>query len=182
MSIDFRTFEHEYDTPQHVKSLRLISDMAMFDEINRSLTYPFSIPSAEEIHYLDSFEAAVKSAPTVDLHIFSFDIDLTLMIPEDELNIKGLIPIDILIKLQLLGNVVGTCSDREPSDQWRTMLGLSFIPDFCIPKEMLGMLGQLLPGAKLLHIGDDLKRDKEIALKYGWEYADPSDFLGRNLA
>ena len=155
--------------------------MAIWEEVDRNLTYPFGIQTVQELEYIELFKQSVESAETIDKQIYSFDIDLTLMMPEDNDYIHGVIPIDNLIKLQLLGNIVGTCSDREPSNQWRSMLYLNFIPDFCLPKEMLGMLKSLMPGAKLLHIGDDPIRDEEQAIIQGWEFDYPADFLRRNL-
>ena len=97
------------------------------------------------------------------MSVYSFDIDLTLQLPEDTANEHGAVPIRYLRHLQTTGHIVGTCSDREPSNQRDAMQRLGFSPDFCIPKELLDITGKLLPGARLVHVGDDDARDREIA-------------------
>ena len=80
-----------------------------------------------------------------------------------------------LAELRAQGYIVGTCSDREPADQLETMRALGFTPDFCIPKEMLGTAGELLDGARLIHVGDDEERDRRIAQENGWTHLWPHE-------
>ena len=97
------------------------------------------------------------------MRIRSFDIDLTIRLPEDEEGRNRLVSPEVLRDLQKSGTIVGTCSDREPSDQRAAMQSVGFEPDFCIPKEMLAHLRRMAPNADLVHIGDDALRDRAIA-------------------
>lgn len=65
--------------------------------------------------------------------IWRFDIDLTLQMPDDEPGYRGVAPASRLRQLQRAGAIVGTYSDREPTDQRSVMATLDCRPDFCIP-------------------------------------------------
>lgn len=99
------------------------------------------------------------------LTVVSFDMDLTLSLPDDAPGCEG--PVDIAVPKALAqaGAVVGTCSDRLPSEQRAIIAELGFSPHFAIPKELLALLVSILPGAAVIHIGDDDERDRKIAKK-----------------
>ena len=96
--------------------------------------------------------------------------------PEDTPGCRGVIPVQRLNELQRQGAIVGTCSDREPSDQRLSMQALGLNPDFCIPKEMLEHAARLLTAASLIHVGDDELPDRQIALRSDWTHIWPSEF------
>ena len=157
--------------------LDLLNELALYDETDRELTFPngkTATPIARDLMArLD--EILQNPAPeNWRLAIWSFDIDLTLAMPEDEPGCRGFIPISRLHHLRGCGAIVGTCSDREPSNQRNTMQDLGFSPDFCIPKEMLSTLRRLFPDAKLIHVGDDAQRDRQIAQECGVEHRWPT--------
>ena len=163
--------------PDTKQRINIINHMAIFDEKNRAITYPDTTtadPAANAL--LREFQAMTLCSNPESNHrpVWSFDIDLTLQMPEDEPGCRGPIPVSHLTQLQRQGAIVGTCSDREPSDQRAAMRALDFEPDFCIPKELLRHLAELMPDAKLTHVGDDCRRDREIAVKSGWTHRWPS--------
>lgn len=150
------------------RRLDLINEMALHDELYEDipddLLERFSLWS---LHTLD--------ADNITIH--SFDIDLTLALPEDVAwGCTGLIPLAEPIRLQREGVIVGTCSDRDPSNQRETMRALGFKPDFCIPKEMLSALKQLIPAEKTVHYGDSETRDRDMAEKANWTHVWPWDY------
>ena len=155
------------------KRLGLINEVALYDETDRAVTYPFPDREDTEADWLsDQLQMAIDHPITESegMGVYSFDIDLTLQLPKDTADEHGTVPIGYLRFLQTAGHIVGTCSDREPSNQRDTMWRLGFSPDFCIPKELLDITGKLLPGARLIHVGDDDARDKEIAERGGWAH------------
>ena len=97
------------------------------------------------------------------LTVVSFDIDMTQPAGR-RAGYEG--PLDIAIPKALAaeGAVAGACSDRTPSEQRAATAELGFSPHFAIPREMLALLVSMLPGAAVIHIGDD-KRDRKIADK-----------------
>ena len=99
------------------------------------------------------------------LTVVSFDMDLTLSLPDDAPGCEG--PVDIAVPKALAqaGAVVGTCSDRPPSEQRTAAAQLGFSPHFAIPEELLALLVSMLPGARMIHVGDDEERDRRIARK-----------------
>ena len=101
--------------PETDRRLALINRMALFDETARAITHPgpdTSDPAADAL--LQEFhQAALFPNPeSTQLAVWSFDIDLTLQMPEDEPGCRGPIPVSHLARLQRQGAVVGTCSDR----------------------------------------------------------------------
>ena len=164
-------------SPNTERRLDIINRIATYDETTRAITHPDPEAYDPSAHILLQEFHALKLRPSPDtphITIWSFDIDLTLQMPDDEPGCRGPIPVNRLARLQRQGAVVGTCSDRDPSDQRSAMQALDFEPDFCIPKEMLRHLAELMPDAKLTHVGDDCRRDREIAVKSGWTHRWPS--------
>ena len=157
------------------QALDLLNHVALLDETTACIQYPAGDPAhSQQVSQL-LLEHAGRAA-NHDLYIISFDIDLTLRTGDDYEENIPLIEPHAISRLQELGYVVGTCSDREPSDQRKTLQDLGQTPHFCIPKEMLDWTKQLIPAAAHLHIGDDAKRDRDIALRSGWDHQWPSNF------
>lgn len=160
--------------------LNLVNRMALADEPQRAITFPASsVSNPESQALLRRFKQLTHELDTesAELEVWSFDMDLTLAMPEDEPGCRGPVPINYLHELQQHGCIVGSCSDREPSEQRAVLSALGFNPDFCIPKEMLRHLAQLLPDAQLTHVGDDELRDRRPALAAGWRHLWPHEVV-----
>ena len=157
------------------ESLDLINELALWDEAVGWLQWPKSVPAIVE-----RFEAlllAQEDASKDECHkVLSLDIDLTLDV-DVMLDPAVLIDTKVMRIFQEQGYVVGTCSDRLPSDQLATLKWFGEQPDFCIPKEMLVWVKRVLPGEAHLHVGDDPARDRAIALAAGWEHQYPWHFV-----
>lgn len=166
-----------YD-PRTARLLDVINRIALFDETERAITYPNpAAPDPAATKLLEELQAATgpgSDAPGQHPPVWSFDIDLTLRMPDDHPGCRGPIPINRLVRLQRQGAIVGTCSDREPSEQRSAMTSQGFTPDFCIPKEMLPHLASLGPAAVLTHVGDDPRRDRDVAVMSGWRHRWPT--------
>ena len=164
--------------PHIVRFLCIINRLALLDETRRAVTYPDPAdpdPIAERL--LQKLQAVTQlSSNPASPHppAWSFDIDLTLQMPDDHPGCRGPIPVNRLVRMQRQGAIVGTCSDREPSGQRSVMMSQGFSPDFCIPKEMLPHLADLSPAAKLTHVGDDPHRDRDVAVMSSWRHRWPT--------
>ena len=173
--------EHRRYSPEHCpetrRQLDFLQELARYDEGERSLTHPPGGEHGTEAKtLLERLERLAQEGRgnAEDLEVASFDIDLTIHLPdEDDPTARGSVPIRRLGELQEEGYIVGTCSDREPSDQLQTMEKLGFTPDFCIPKELLNAARMLLDGASLTHVGDDERRDRQMAERNGWQHLWP---------
>ena len=158
------------------EATQLLNEVALLDEETACIQYPAGNPEQhQKIRGL--LQSQADSAVDHGMRVISFDIDLTLQTQEDQEETATLIDPGEISRLQGLGYVVGTCSDRLPSDQRRTMTALGQEPHFCIPKEMLGWAKELIPGETHLHVGDDARRDREIALESGWEHRWPDEYI-----
>ena len=156
---------------------RIINILADADEPERTICHPWGPPDGATAILLEEAdrEADVQAEEINGLAVWSFDIDLTIAMPEDEPGCRGTVSIDRLKHLQKQGALVGTCSDRPPSNQRRAMRELGFEPDFAIPKELLERLGRMMAGARLIHVGDDADRDRKIAVAAGWDHLWPQE-------
>lgn len=172
-----RPYRKDHDSATRTR-IEVVERMARYDESDRAVCFPRKDRPDRIAEALLREHADEKAAPHTEscgMSVYSFDIDLTIAMPEDTEGCAGPIPIQRLIDLQQQGHVVGTCSDREPSDQREAIRQAGLIPDFSIPKELLKHLGEMLPGARMQHVGDDAERDRRIALQSGWEHRWPAD-------
>ena len=156
-------------------ALETLNQVALLDEQTACIQYPAGDP-AEHERITKLMQDQAQHAVNHGLSIVSFDIDLTLRTGDDYEEQTTLIDPQTISELQALGYVVGTCSDREPSNQREAMAALGQAPHFCIPKEMLSWTRQLIPANQHLHVGDDAKRDQDMATKNGWEHQWPDEF------
>ena len=161
--------------PDVKQALDLLNEVALLDEKTACIQYPAGDPQQTEA-ITKFMQAKAELAVNHGMGVISFDIDLTICTGEDHEDNAILIDPEKVSELQSLGYIVGTCSDREPSDQKQTLNALGQEPDFCIPKEMLTWARHLIPAETHLHIGDDDRRDREIALRSGWEHQWPDQF------
>ena len=168
----------DYD-PERFKDVReaieLLNEVALLDEKTACIQYPAG--AQEKYNEITGLlQTKADGAVNHGMAVVSFDIDLTLRTGEEYEYHMPLIDPEEISRLQGLGYIVGTCSDREPSDQRRTLEALGQEPHFCIPKEMLGWARELLPADLHLHVGDDRERDRRIALESGWDHLWPGEF------
>ena len=170
--------ETRFDPDSHpatARALRGLQSAANINETTGALQYPRGNPSSHG-SLVACLELEERETKDEGLAVLSFDIDLTLATGEQDE--EGLVLIDPseISRLQQLGYIVGTCSDREPSDQRQMADRLGQQPHFTIPKELLEWARRLLPGTLHLHVGDDPKRDRAIALAAGWTYQTPEQY------
>ena len=161
--------------PDVREALNFLNQIALLDEATACIQYPAGDP--EQSQYVSHLlQEHADRATNHDMRVISFDIDLTLRTGGDYEENLPLIDPQAISQLQQQGYIVGTSSDREPSDQRQTLQDLGQELHFCIPKEMLDWTRQLLPAAAHLHVGDDARRDRDIAIQSGWHHQWPGDF------
>ena len=176
-SVKYSSMEHQ---DVHVR-LQLLNHVAAIDEQTACIQYPAG-DAGTSTEMLEALEEAERTAVDFGLRTISFDIDMTLRTGEDFEEDMALVDPQKITDLQSMGYIVGTCSDRNPSDQLATMQQLGQEPNFCVPKEMLGWVKKLLPGPYHLHVGDDRERDQKIAAQAGWEHQWPGQFQAEHGA
>lgn len=164
--------------PEAERALSVLEAAANVDEVTGTLMFPGTTPYTHRA-LTACLEQAEAESRDHGLSVVSFDIDLTLATGEQDEEGLALIDPAEISRLQALGYIVGSCSDREPSDQRRLMETLGQSPNFAIPKELLAWARRLLPGAMHLHVGDDPQRDEAVALAGGWSYQTPGDYTRR---
>jgi hypothetical protein len=94
----------------------------------------------------------VPEIPPATWPVVSFDIDGTLEFGEP----PGPVPVSTVLALQQAGVIVGSASDRLPSDQRRLWDGAHMQVGFAVPKHELSGLRNQFPGYPLIHIGDGI--------------------------
>lgn len=161
--------------PQVAETLEDINHIAAIDEETACIQYPNGDPENHQ-KVVDYMTDIAGRAQNHGLSVVSFDIDLTLDTGEETGLNEKLIDPGAIEKLQQLGHIVGTCSDRTPSDQRDLAARLNQSPHFCIPKEMLHWTARLIPGELHLHVGDSVERDQKIAEAAGWVHIWPHQF------
>ena len=123
---------------------------------------------AQQRHHRQVPMRAILPLPKASPGVFSLDIDDTI-----DLSDGYPAPVKPAHITQLLeqGWIVGTASDREPSEQRAVMEQLGF-PDlaFAVPKELLWAVKALVPAQRYIHAGDSAERDRKPAAAQGWEY------------
>ena len=129
-----------------------------------AMQYPRGANSTLHQVLITWLENAERDTDDHGLSILSSDIDLTLSTGDEDEQGQALIQPAEISRLQRPGFIVGTCSDREPSDQLRLMESLGQHPHFASPKELLACARRLRPGNLHLHVGDDPERDRAMAL------------------
>ena len=162
--------------PDVKRALEILNSTALLDENTACIQYPHGDP-AHHRNVMSVLQKCADVAVDHGMRVISFDIDLTLTTGGDYEDNAILIAPTEISRLQALGYIVGTCSDRGPTDQRSTMHLMGQSPHFCIPKEMLEWARKLLPGQSHLHIGDDDRRDRQIAEQAGWNHQWPQDYI-----
>ena len=179
---DANTKDAVHYDPDHFPDVRaaldLINTTALLDERTACIQHPSGNPDHHR-EVTNLLQARADGAAQHRMRVISFDIDLTLRTGLDYETNAVLIEPSEITRLQGLGYIVGTCSDRTPTDQKDLMDTLQQAPHFCIPKEMLEWTRKLIPAASHLHIGDDDRRDRrdrQIAEKSGWQHQWPDEY------
>ena len=169
---------NQYDLEKHhdvKETLDLLNELALMDEETSCISYPKGDPEGYLVA-TGKLENKLSEVFIPGLQVISFDIDLTLDIGDDDDQNLILIEPEVITRLQRLGYIVGTSSDRSVENQKETLRKLGQTPHFCIPKDMLGWTKMLLSAESYVHVGDDQLRDRNIALAAGWEHQWPYEF------
>ena len=94
----------------------------------------------------------VSAAPPAPWLVVSFDIDGTLEFGEP----PGPIPVSTVLAVQRAGVVIGSASDRLPSDQHRLWQNTKVQVSFAVPKHTLSHLLDRFRRHPVIHIGDSI--------------------------
>ncbi len=97
--------------------------------------------------------------------LISFDIDGTLEVGEP----RGSITMDFVRRVQSLGYIVGSCSDRPLSYQEKMWQEHDISVDFTVLKQNLGDVKARFEADEYTHIGDSAA-DEYYALKSGFRF------------
>jgi hypothetical protein len=90
------------------------------------------------------------STAVSSLILVSFDIDGTLEVGQP----PGVVPISLVRRVQQLGYLVGSCSDRPLSYQQAMWERVSIVADFTALKHRLDEVKARFPAATYYHVGD----------------------------
>jgi hypothetical protein len=102
--------------------------------------------------------------------LVSFDIDGTLEIGHP----PGIVPISLVRRVQQLGYLVGSCSDRPLSYQQAMWERVQIVADFTALKHRLDEVKARFPTATCYHIGDtDVDHFYATAAGFRFLRADP---------
>lgn len=157
------------------RRLAFLNELANYDEGERIVCFPTAFHNNKTQEFLAKLKTHITGKQIETDTIWSFDIDLTISMPEDTYNAAGSIDVHDLIRLKNK-YILGTCSDRPPSEQRAAMHEIGLHPDFCIPKEMLKTLRQMFSRSHIIHVGDDKYRDKLIAEQTNVAHYFPDEF------
>ena len=97
--------------------------------------------------------------------LISFDIDGTLEVGEP----RGSITMDFVRAAQLMGYIVGSCSDRPISYQQKVWQDHKIAVDFAVLKQNLDDVKSRFDADSYTHIGDS-EIDRFFALKSGFRF------------
>ena len=108
--------------------------------------------------------------------LISFDIDGTLEVGDP----PGVITMEMVRRLQGLGCLVGSCSDRTVSEQRRIWRDHGITVEFTVLKHRLNEVKERFPAEVYLHIGDT-ELDRRAATQAGFDFLPAGDAAVRLL-
>jgi hypothetical protein len=114
--------------------------------------------------------AAAEEVPAT---VVSFDIDGTLELGDP----PGPLTLSVVRQAQLLGYIVGSCSDRTLREQRELWRKAGLTVNFVVVKNGLSSVRDHYPTGRLVHIGDT-GVDEQYARLGGFEYAFVGDLVG----
>jgi hypothetical protein len=97
--------------------------------------------------------------------LVSFDIDGTLETGDP----PGPLPASFVRRVQELGCIIGSCSDRTLREQSNMWTSLGIVPDFVIAKHRLDLVRERFTFERCIHIGDT-QVDAHFAERAGFEF------------
>ena len=110
------------------------------------------------------------SPPVSAVILVSFDIDGTLEVGQP----PGIVSIALVRRVQQLGYLVGSCSDRPLSYQQAMWERVSIVADFTALKHRLDEVKARFPAAAYYHVGDtDVDHFYATAAGFRFLRADP---------
>ncbi len=108
--------------------------------------------------------------------LISFDIDGTLEVGDP----PGGITMEMVRRLQGLGYLIGSCSDRTVSEQQRIWRDHDVAVDFTVVKHRLEAVKKQFPAEEYYHVGDT-ETDRRVALQAGFSFLPVGDAVVRLL-
>ena len=108
--------------------------------------------------------------------LISFDIDGTLEVGDP----PGVITMEMVRRLQGLGCLVGSCSDRTVSEQRRIWRDHGIAVEFTVLKHRLESVKGQFPAEEYYHVGDT-ETDRRAALQAGFSFLTVEDAVVRLL-
>ena len=105
----------------------------------------------------------------------SFDIDDTINLGPES---PGPVSWRDIADLQQAGYIIGSCSDREPSDQRRVWAEAGIVEAFAIPKELMWAMQACYRHYPAIHVGGSEERDRKPAIAQGVRFVQHSDISG----
>ena len=106
--------------------------------------------------------------------LISFDIDGTLEVGDP----PGGITMEMVRRLQGLGYLIGSCSDRTVSEQQRIWRDHGIAVDFTVLKHRLNQVKEQFPAEEYYHVGDT-ETDRRVSLQAGFDFLTVDDAVLR---
>ena len=108
--------------------------------------------------------------------LISFDIDGTLEVGDP----PGGITMEMVRRLQGLGYLIGSCSDRTVSEQQRIWRDHGIAVDFTVLKHRLNEVKEQFLAEEYHHVGDT-ETDRRVSLQAGFSFLTVDDAVLRLL-
>ena len=102
--------------------------------------------------------------------LISFDIDGTLEVGDP----PGEITMEMVRRLQDLGYLIGSCSDRTVGEQQRIWRDHGIEVEFTVLKHRLETVKEQFPAEEHYHVGDT-ETDRRVALQAGFSFLSVGD-------
>jgi len=90
----------------------------------------------------------------------------------------GVVPMELLKKLQAEGHKVGTGGGAVPEEQRQQWRSYGVEPDFALSKGELDKLRDMFPGETIIQVDDDINQAR-MAEAGGRKFMTPAEFLGK---
>ena len=108
--------------------------------------------------------------------LISFDIDGTLEVGDP----PGGITMEMVRRVQTLGYLIGSCSDRTVAEQRRIWQDHGIEVEFTVLKHRLEEVKERFPAEQYYHVGDT-ETDRRVSLQAGFSFLPVSEAVLRLL-